>query len=95
MAGFAEDKLDVDRARLIRHRDLPEHEVLTCVGSVSVKEPRVRDRGAGENKIAFTHCILPRYLRKAKRSKSGYPWLCLNGVSTGDLSEASAALPYA
>jgi len=39
---------------------------MTGIGPVPVKVPRVRDRGAGEDKITFTPSILPRYLRKAK-----------------------------
>ena len=60
-----------------------------------VKVPRVRDRKPGEDKITFTPSILPRYLRKAKSVEELLPWLYLNGVSTGDFSEAfgSASRP--
>ena len=36
---------DKDRQRLVRHGFLPEREVLTGIGKVSVHGPRVRDRG--------------------------------------------------
>jgi len=36
--------------------------------------------------------ILPRYLRKAKSVEELLPWLYLKGVSTGDFTEALAAL---
>ena len=66
MAAFSAEKLEDGRARLVRHGHLPEREVLTGIGPVTVKVPRVRDRGADEDKITFTPSVLPRYLRKAR-----------------------------
>ncbi|MCP5082238.1 MAG: IS256 family transposase, partial [Alphaproteobacteria bacterium] len=92
LAAFSEERLEDGRARLVRHGSLPEREVLTGIGPVPVKVPRVRDRGANEDKITFTPSILPRYLRKAKSVEDLLPWLYLKGVSTGDFTEALAAL---
>ena len=80
------------RARLVRHGHLPEREVMTGIGPVPVKVPRVRDRGAEAEKIRFTSSILPPYLRKAKSIEELLPWLYLKGISTGDFQEALAAL---
>jgi hypothetical protein len=65
---------------------------MTGIGPVPVKVPRVRDRGAGDDKITFTPSILPRYLRKARSVEELLPWLYLKGVSTGDFTEALEAL---
>ena len=92
LAAFSAEKLADGRARLVRHGSLPEREVLTGIGPVAVKVPRLRDRGAGEDKITFTPSILPRYLRNAKSVEELLPWLYLKGVSTGDFTEALAAL---
>ena len=92
MAAFSKEKLEDGRARLVRHGHLPERKVMTGIGPVPVKVPRVRDRKPGEDKITFTPSILPRYLRKAKSVEELLPWLYLKGVSTGDFSEALAAL---
>ena len=92
MAAFSKEKLEDGRARLVRHGHLPEREVMTGIGPVPVKVPRVRDRKPGEDKITFTPSILPRYLRKAKSVEELLPWLYLKGVSTGDFGEALAAL---
>jgi putative transposase len=92
MAAFSAEKLENGTSRLVRHGYLPEREVMTGIGPVSVKVPRVRDRKPGEDKITFTPSILPRYLRKAKSVEELLPWLYLKGVSTGDFSEALAAL---
>lgn len=92
LAAFAEDRLDDGRARLVRHGHLPEREIVTGIGPVAVKVPRVRDRKPGAERISFTPGILPRYLRKAKSVEDLLPWLYLKGVSTGDFGEALAAL---
>ncbi len=92
LSAFSAQKLTDGRARLVRHGTLPEREVLTGIGPVAVKVPRLRDRGTGEDKISFTPSILPRYLRKAQSVEELLPWLYLKGVSTGDFTEALAAL---
>ena len=92
LATFSAQKLEDGRARLVRHGTLPEREVLTGIGPVAVKVPRLRDRGTAEEKISFTPSILPRYLRKAKSVEELLPWLYLKGVSTGDFTEALTAL---
>lgn len=60
MAAFSEETLADGRARLVRHGHLPVREVMTGIGPVPVKVPRVRDRGRGEDKITFTPSLLPR-----------------------------------
>ena len=59
VAGFLEghaDKLTDDgRQRLVRHGHLPEREIMTGIGPVAVRAPRIRDRvGTGEERIAFS-----------------------------------------
>ena len=54
MAAFSNETLEDGRARLVRHGHLPEREVMTGIGPVPVKVPRVRDRGTGEDKITCT-----------------------------------------
>ena len=96
VAGFLRDFADLTddagRQRLVRHGHLPEREVLTGIGRVPVKVPRVRDRGTGVPPIRFTSSLLPPYLRKAKSVEELLPWLYLKGISTGDFGEALGAL---
>jgi len=82
------------RQRLVRHGFLPEREMMTGIGTVPVQVPRVRDRGRNEDgsKIRFRSALVPPYLRKAKSVEELLPWLYLKGISTGDFSEALAAL---
>ena len=83
------------RQRLVRHGFLPERDVMTGIGTVPVQVPRVRDRGANPDgtKVKFRSSLVPPSLRKAKSVEELLPWLYLKGISTGDFSEALAALP--
>ena len=92
LVAHADDKTEDGMARLVRHGHLPEREVMTGIGPVPVKVPRVRDRGTGDDRIRFRSSILPPWLRKAKSIEDLLPWLYLKGVSTGDFQEALAAL---
>ena len=84
---------DEGRQRLVRNGYLPERDVQTGIGPVTVKVPRVRDRATtASKKIRFTSKILPKYMRKTRSLEALIPWLYLKGVSTGDFSEALAAL---
>ncbi|OSP53393.1 hypothetical protein BV911_18280 [Pseudoruegeria sp. SK021] len=92
LRAHAGETTEDGRARLVRHGHLPEREVMTGIGPVAVKVPRVRDRGGEAEKIRFTSSILPPYLRKAKSIEGLLPWLYLKGISTGDFQEALAVL---
>jgi len=93
-AAFIEryqDFRDVSGRRLVvRNGHMPEREIQTGIGQVPVKAPRVRDKsGSG---IRFSSSVLPPYLRRTKSLEELIPWLYLKGISTGDFSEALAAL---
>src|SRR5262249_50256526 len=62
------------------------------IGPLEVQQPRVRDRRPADQRQKFTSAILPAYLRKTRSIEELIPWLYLKGVSTGDFSEALAAL---
>ena len=85
---------DRGRRRIVRNGHLPGRLIQTGIGPVDVRQPRVRDRRAGEGAgaIRFTSAILPRYLRRTKSLEDLLPWLYLRGISSGDFSEALAAL---
>ncbi len=79
--------------RVVRNGFMPEREIVTGIGPVKVKQPRVHDRRGGDaGRETFTSEILPPYLRKSKSIEELIPWLYLKGVSTGDFSEALASL---
>ena len=75
---------------VVRNGYLPEREVLTAAGTITVKVPKVRDRsGSG---IKFNSNIVPPYVRKSPRVSAALPWLYLKGISTGDMGEALRVL---
>jgi putative transposase len=81
--------------RVVRHGHLPEREVMTGIGPVAIRQPRVRDREAdatAADRIRFSPSILPPYMRRSKSIETLLPILYLKGISTGDFSEALAAL---
>jgi putative transposase len=92
--GSHADKLTEDgRRRLVRHGHLPEREIVTGIGPVAVRAPRVRDRGGRDGeRLRFSSAILPPYARRSKSLEVLIPILYLKGISTGEFEEALAAL---
>ena len=95
LGKHAELKTEDGWQRVVRHGHLPEREVMTGIGPVAVRQPRVRDRGAAADapeRIRFTPTILPPYARRSKSLEVLLPILYLKGISTGDFEEALSAL---
>ncbi|MCI0456685.1 MAG: IS256 family transposase [Gemmataceae bacterium] len=80
------------RRQVVRNGHLPARTLTTGVGPVAVQQPRVHDRRPADLREKFASALLPPYLRKTKSVEELIPWLYLKGVSTGDFSEALAAL---
>jgi len=78
------------RQAVVRNGYLPEREVLSAIGPLPVKLPRARDRSGDGRR--FRSSLVPPYVRRSKSVDAVLPWLYLKGVSTGDMSEALAAL---
>jgi putative transposase len=95
LGKHADLKTEDGLQRVVRHGHLPEREVMTGIGPVAVRQPRVRDREAVASnpaRIRFSPTILPPYMRRSKSIETLLPILYLKGISTGDFSEALAAL---
>src|SRR3974390_1533766 len=93
LSRYADASTDDGHQRLVRHGHLPEREIMTGIGPVAVRCPRVRDRvGKGSERIRFSSAILPPYARRSKSLEVLIPILYLKGVSTGDFEEALVAL---
>ena len=78
------------RKAVVRNGHLPEREILTGLGPVPVRVPKVRDRSGGG--VKFNSALVPPYVRKAQCVEAALPWLYLRGVSTGDMQEALSVL---
>ncbi len=88
---------DRGRRLVVRNGHLPARKVLTGLGPIEVRQPRVDDRRvdpASGERFRFTPKILPPYLRRAKSVEELVPWLYLKGVSSSDFPEALAALGH-
>jgi putative transposase len=81
---------------VVRNGHLPPRKVLTGLGPLEVRQPRVNDRrvDADGNRLRFTSKILPPYLRRAKSVEELVPWLYLKGISSSDFPEALSALGH-
>ncbi len=101
-AGLTDDR---GRQQVVRNGHHPARTLVTGVGPVEVRQPRVLDRrivgknqdgqdvdAAGQPVMRFGSKILPPYLRKTKAIEELIPWLYLKGISTGDFGEALRAL---
>lgn len=77
------------RRLVVRNGHMPERTLLTGIGPVTVRAPRVDDRRPGEK---FSSRLLPAYARRAPSLNTAIPVLYLLGISTGDMREALAAL---
>jgi putative transposase len=88
LKGFQSMRVPQHRALVVRNGHLPERDLVTGVGPLKVRQPRVRHRDGQK----FTSAILPRYLRRVPSIDALIPALYLKGVSTGDFTEALAAL---
>lgn len=78
------------RAAVVRNGYLPQRDVLTGIGPIPVRVPKVRSRSAGS--VVFRSSLVPPYVRRAKRMDAALPWLYLKGIATGRMAEALAVL---
>ena len=93
LAKHADLKTEAGQQRVVRHGHLPEREIMTGIGPVAIRQPRVRDREAAEGeRIWYSPTIVPPYARRSKSLEVPIPILYLKGISTGDFEEALAAL---
>jgi len=90
LAEYGNVKMLGGQRAVVRNGYLPAREVLTAIGNVEVRVPKVRDRsGAG---IKFNSALVPPFVRRSQRISAALPWLYLKGISTGDMREALTVL---
>jgi transposase-like protein len=70
---------------VVKNGSSPERTLVTGVGPLTIKQPRVYDKREGES---FTSAILPRYMRRVPTIDTLLPVLYLKGISTGDMASA-------
>ncbi len=90
LSGHAERRLPDGRSVVVRNGYQPEREIVTGIGSVPVRIPRVRSRDGAA--VTFRSALVPPYVRRSASLDAAIPWLYLKGVAAGEMSEALAAL---
>jgi len=85
-----QEKTDAEGRRLVvRNGYLPARQLVTGIGPVEIRQPRVDDRVLeADSQERYSSKILPRYMRRIASVDNLVPILYLKGISTGDMSEA-------
>lgn len=78
----------------VRNGYSPERDIITGMGKIKVKQPRIDDRKLEDmtDKERFISKILPRYLRRTASINNLIPALYLKGISTGSFPDALSAI---
>ncbi len=90
LAAHADRRLADGRAGVVRNGYLPEREIQTGLGPVTVRIPKVRVK-TGEP-VTFRSALVPPYVRKTRSLEAALPWLYLKGVSSGEMEAALEVL---
>ncbi len=77
------------RQAVVRNGHLPEREIQSGIGPLTVRQPRVRAR---DSQQSFSSAILPPYLRRLPSVEALIPALYLRGVSSGQMQQALEAI---
>ena len=86
----SERRTEDGKAGVVRNGHLPERELQTGLGPVTVKIPKVRAK-TGEP-VTFHSALVPPYVRKTRSLEAALPWLYLKGISSGEMGEALKVL---
>lgn len=91
---YRDEKASDGLRMVVRNGHMPERRVLTGLGPIAVRQPRVDDRKLRKEKDerGFSSRILPRYLRRIPSIDNLVPALYLKGISTGDFPAALEAI---
>jgi len=78
------------KAGVVRNGYLPERQLQTGMGPVTVRIPKVRSK-TGEP-VTFRSALVPPYVRKTRSLEAAIPWLYLKGISSGEMGAALEVL---
>ena len=90
LSQYRGDKTAEGHAAVVRNGYLPERDIQTAVGPVTVQVPKVR--GKSGEPVTFRSALVPPYVRKTKSLEAAVPWLYLKGISSGEMGEALKVL---
>ncbi|WP_143591781.1 IS256 family transposase [Thermoactinospora rubra] len=91
IAAFADERDEAGHRLVVRNGYHAPRELLTGVGAIEVKAPRVNDKRIDETtgeRRRFSSAILPAWARKTPQLTEVLPLLYLHGLSSGDFVPA-------
>ena len=91
---YSDVKNDSGNQSVVRNGYSPERKIMTGIGNLEIKQPRVDDRKvrSDKNVPVFSSQILPKYMRRFPSIDNLLPALYLKGISTGDFPAALEAI---
>jgi transposase-like protein len=90
LSEHAHRKTGDGRSTVVRNGYQPERDILTGIGSVPVRIPKVRSKDGAP--VTFHSALVLPYVRKTRSIESALPWLYLKGISTGEMGAALKVL---
>jgi len=90
LSGYAQRRAPDGKPGVVRNGYQPAREILTGIGPVQVKVPKVRSRL--EEPVTFRSALVPPYVRRTKTLEAALPWLYLKGISSGQMQSALEVL---
>lgn len=87
--AFQELRDEMNKRLVTKNGYLPSRNILTGIGSLNIRQPRVRDNRKNE---FFSSAILRKYKRRAPSIDAAVPELYLRGISTNNFPDALTAL---
>jgi putative transposase len=94
LAAHTTERDERGRRLVVRNGHARQRQVVTAAGAVTVRAPRVNDRGtdpATGERVRFRSQLLPPWCRKSPKVAEVLPLLYLHGLSTGDFVPALEA----
>ena len=90
LGQYSERRTADGKAGVVRNGYLPERELQSGVGPITVRIPKVRAKTG--DPVTFRSVLVPPYVRKTRMLEAALPWLYLKGVSSGEMGEALKVL---
>jgi putative transposase len=81
-------RTDAGQRAIVRNDHHPERELVSGIGPIKVRQPRIRHRDGQK----FSSAILPPYMRRLPSIDALIPALYLKGISTGGFMDALTAI---
>ena len=87
--SFQDHRDEMEKRLVTRNGHLPARDLLTGIGPINIRQPRVRDKRLEEG---FSSGILQKYKRKTQNIEQLIPELYLRGISTNNFADALTAI---